>query len=84
MKLEEGDLAPTTSPLVGFNSQPEWLIEKIILPSKRDGNKASRVLGAEGPIDVQSDLGEGLVACHVGSGFDLSSGHVFSRPNQKN
>ncbi|XP_028095260.1 uncharacterized protein LOC114295248 [Camellia sinensis] len=32
MKLEDKDLAPATSPLVGFNSQPEWPIEKIILP----------------------------------------------------
>ncbi|XP_028085807.1 uncharacterized protein LOC114286797 [Camellia sinensis] len=32
MKLEEKDLAPATSPLVGFNSQPEWPIGKIILP----------------------------------------------------
>ncbi|XP_028126146.1 uncharacterized protein LOC114322893 [Camellia sinensis] len=34
MKLEDKDLAPTTSPLVGFNSQLEWLIGKIILPVK--------------------------------------------------
>ncbi|XP_028102509.1 uncharacterized protein LOC114301740 [Camellia sinensis] len=34
MKLENKDLAPATSPLVGFNSQPEWSIGKIILPVK--------------------------------------------------
>ncbi|XP_028064773.1 uncharacterized protein LOC114267890 [Camellia sinensis] len=34
MKLEDKDLAPATSPLVGFNSQPEWPIGKIILPVK--------------------------------------------------
>ncbi|XP_028094509.1 uncharacterized protein LOC114294594 [Camellia sinensis] len=32
MKLEDKDLAPATSSLVGFNSQPEWPIGKIILP----------------------------------------------------
>ncbi|XP_028103434.1 uncharacterized protein LOC114302590 [Camellia sinensis] len=31
MKLEDKDLAPATSPLVGFNSQPEWPVGKIIL-----------------------------------------------------
>ncbi|XP_028055177.1 uncharacterized protein LOC114259369 [Camellia sinensis] len=31
VKLEDKELAPTTSPLVGFNSQPEWPIERIIL-----------------------------------------------------
>ncbi|XP_028100372.1 uncharacterized protein LOC114299735 [Camellia sinensis] len=34
MKLEDKDLAPATSPLVGFNSQPKWPIGKIILPVK--------------------------------------------------
>ncbi|XP_028121002.1 uncharacterized protein LOC114318333 [Camellia sinensis] len=34
MKLEDKDLAPATSSLVGFNSQPEWPIGKIILPVK--------------------------------------------------
>ncbi|XP_028117727.1 uncharacterized protein LOC114315307 [Camellia sinensis] len=34
MKLKDKDLAPITSPLVGFNSQPEWSIRKIILPVK--------------------------------------------------
>ncbi|XP_028103699.1 uncharacterized protein LOC114302818 [Camellia sinensis] len=34
MKLEDKDLAPATSPLVGFNSQPEWSVGKIILPVK--------------------------------------------------
>ncbi|GMP58758.1 hypothetical protein CsSME_00022319 [Camellia sinensis var. sinensis] len=34
MKLEDKDLAPATSPLVGFNSQLEWPIGKIILPVK--------------------------------------------------
>ncbi|XP_028117257.1 uncharacterized protein LOC114314927 [Camellia sinensis] len=34
MKLEDKDLAPATSPLVGFNSQPEWPIGKILLPVK--------------------------------------------------
>ncbi|XP_028058578.1 uncharacterized protein LOC114262422 [Camellia sinensis] len=31
MKLEDKDLAPATSPLVGLNSQPKWTIGKIIL-----------------------------------------------------
>ncbi|XP_028122979.1 uncharacterized protein LOC114320083 [Camellia sinensis] len=31
LKLSDKDLAPATSPLVGFNSQPEWPMEKIIL-----------------------------------------------------
>ncbi|XP_028077471.1 uncharacterized protein LOC114279429 [Camellia sinensis] len=30
IKFENKDLAPTTSPLVGFNSQLKWPIEKII------------------------------------------------------
>ncbi|XP_028117431.1 uncharacterized protein LOC114315058 [Camellia sinensis] len=34
MKLEDEDLAPAMSHLVSFNSQPEWPIEKIILPVK--------------------------------------------------
>ncbi|XP_028092210.1 uncharacterized protein LOC114292436 [Camellia sinensis] len=34
MKLQDKDLAPATSPLVGFNSQPEWPVGKIILPVK--------------------------------------------------
>ncbi|XP_028119497.1 uncharacterized protein LOC114316988 [Camellia sinensis] len=34
MKLEDKDLVPATSPLVGFNSEPEWPIGKIILPFK--------------------------------------------------
>ncbi|XP_028121917.1 uncharacterized protein LOC114319112 [Camellia sinensis] len=34
MKLKDKDLAPATSPLVSFNSQPEWPIGKIILPVK--------------------------------------------------
>ncbi|XP_028085065.1 uncharacterized protein LOC114286167 [Camellia sinensis] len=34
MKLEDKDLAPATFPLVGFNSQPEWPVGKIILPVK--------------------------------------------------
>ncbi|XP_028101961.1 uncharacterized protein LOC114301233 [Camellia sinensis] len=34
MQLEDKDLAPATSPLVGFNSQPEWPVGKIILPVK--------------------------------------------------
>ncbi|XP_028091546.1 uncharacterized protein LOC114309042 [Camellia sinensis] len=34
MKLEDKDLAPVTSSLVGFNSQPKWPIGKIILPVK--------------------------------------------------
>ncbi|XP_028055799.1 uncharacterized protein LOC114259965 [Camellia sinensis] len=34
MKLKDKDLAFTTSPLVGFNSQAEWPIGKIILPVK--------------------------------------------------
>ncbi|XP_028092236.1 uncharacterized protein LOC114292474 [Camellia sinensis] len=34
MKLEDKDLAPAMSPLVGFNSQPEWSVGKIILPVK--------------------------------------------------
>ncbi|XP_028075936.1 uncharacterized protein LOC114278130 [Camellia sinensis] len=34
MKLEDKDLAPATSHLVDFNSQPEWPIGKIILPIK--------------------------------------------------
>ncbi|XP_028079581.1 uncharacterized protein LOC114281326 [Camellia sinensis] len=34
MKLEDKDLAPATSSLVGFDSQPEWSIGKIILPVK--------------------------------------------------
>ncbi|XP_028124725.1 uncharacterized protein LOC114321728 [Camellia sinensis] len=31
LKLRDTDLAPVTSPLVGFNSQPEWPMGKIIL-----------------------------------------------------
>ncbi|XP_028085152.1 uncharacterized protein LOC114286223 [Camellia sinensis] len=31
LKLEDKDLAPATSPLVGFNSMPKWLVGKIIL-----------------------------------------------------
>ncbi|XP_028062042.1 uncharacterized protein LOC114265419 [Camellia sinensis] len=31
LKLRDIDLAPATSPLVGFNSQPEWTMGKIIL-----------------------------------------------------
>ncbi|XP_028122002.1 uncharacterized protein LOC114319191 [Camellia sinensis] len=34
MKLEDKALVPATSPLVGFNSQPEWPIGKIIFPVK--------------------------------------------------
>lgn len=34
LKLRDTDLAPATSPLVGFNSQPEWPLGKIILPVK--------------------------------------------------
>ncbi|XP_028061931.1 uncharacterized protein LOC114265348 [Camellia sinensis] len=34
LKLRHTDLALATSPLVGFNSQPEWLMGKIILPAK--------------------------------------------------
>lgn len=34
LRLRETDLTPTTSPLVGFNSQPEWPLGKIILPVK--------------------------------------------------
>ncbi|XP_028081328.1 uncharacterized protein LOC114282781 [Camellia sinensis] len=34
LKLEDKDLAPATSPLVGFNSMPEWPVGKIILPVK--------------------------------------------------
>lgn len=34
LKLRDADLAPTTSPLVGFNSQPQWPMGKIILPVK--------------------------------------------------
>ncbi|XP_028087838.1 uncharacterized protein LOC114288517 [Camellia sinensis] len=34
LKLRDTDLAPSTSPLVGFNSQPEWPLGKIILPVK--------------------------------------------------
>ncbi|XP_028118136.1 uncharacterized protein LOC114315724 [Camellia sinensis] len=34
LKLEEKDLASATSPLVGFNLQPEWPVSKIILPVK--------------------------------------------------
>lgn len=34
LKLEDKDLAPTTSPLVGFNSMPGWPVGKIILPVK--------------------------------------------------
>ncbi|XP_028084618.1 uncharacterized protein LOC114285735 [Camellia sinensis] len=42
MKLEDKDLAPATSPLVGFNSQPEWPIGKIIL-SVRAGSVTKQV-----------------------------------------
>ncbi|XP_028126305.1 uncharacterized protein LOC114323045 [Camellia sinensis] len=34
LKLKDTDLALETSPLVGFNSQLEWPMEKIILPVK--------------------------------------------------
>ncbi|XP_028064708.1 uncharacterized protein LOC114267835 [Camellia sinensis] len=34
LKLRDTNLAPVTSPLVGFNSQPEWPMGKIILPVK--------------------------------------------------
>ena len=34
LKLEDKDLAPATSPLIGFNSIPEWPVGKIILPVK--------------------------------------------------
>ncbi|XP_028085521.1 uncharacterized protein LOC114286542 [Camellia sinensis] len=34
IKLDDKDLAPATTPLVGFNSQPEWPVGKIILPVK--------------------------------------------------
>ncbi|XP_028090068.1 uncharacterized protein LOC114290389 [Camellia sinensis] len=34
LKLRDTDLAPATSPLVGFNSQPEWPMGKMILPVK--------------------------------------------------
>ncbi|XP_028105913.1 uncharacterized protein LOC114304970 [Camellia sinensis] len=34
MTLEDKDLAPATSLLVGFNCQPEWSVGKIILPVK--------------------------------------------------
>ncbi|XP_028090679.1 uncharacterized protein LOC114290870 [Camellia sinensis] len=34
LKLEDKDLAPATSPLVGFNSMLEWPISKIILTVK--------------------------------------------------
>jgi len=30
--LEDKDLALATSPLIGFNSMPEWPVGKIILP----------------------------------------------------
>ncbi|XP_028080734.1 uncharacterized protein LOC114282281 [Camellia sinensis] len=34
LKLRDTDLAPATSPLVGFDSQPKWPMGKIILPVK--------------------------------------------------
>ncbi|XP_028076046.1 uncharacterized protein LOC114278232 [Camellia sinensis] len=34
MKLDDKDLALAMSPFVGFNSQPEWPVGKIILPVK--------------------------------------------------
>ncbi|XP_028071947.1 uncharacterized protein LOC114274259 [Camellia sinensis] len=34
LKLEEKDLTSAISPLVGFNSQPEWPVGKVILPIK--------------------------------------------------
>ncbi|XP_028088932.1 uncharacterized protein LOC114289402 [Camellia sinensis] len=34
LKVEDKDLASATSPLVGFNSLPEWPVGKIILPVK--------------------------------------------------
>ena len=32
LKLEDKNLAPAVSPLIGFNSMPEWPVGKIILP----------------------------------------------------
>ena len=32
LKLQDKDLAPAISPLIGFNSMPEWPVGKIILP----------------------------------------------------
>ena len=32
LKLQDKDLAPAVSPLIGFNSMPEWPVGKIILP----------------------------------------------------
>ncbi|XP_028127009.1 uncharacterized protein LOC114323581 [Camellia sinensis] len=36
LKLRDTDLVPATSPLVGFNSQPEWPMRKIILSVKAE------------------------------------------------
>ncbi|XP_028090309.1 uncharacterized protein LOC114290577 [Camellia sinensis] len=34
LKLDKGDLVPAMTPLVGFNSMTEWLVDKINLPVK--------------------------------------------------
>ena len=36
LKLEDKDLAPAVSPLIGFNSMPEWPVGKIILPVRAE------------------------------------------------
>ncbi|GMP58740.1 hypothetical protein CsSME_00022302 [Camellia sinensis var. sinensis] len=74
MKLEDKDLAPATSPLVGFNSQPEWPIEKIIF----------RILGAQSSINLQLDLRQGLAARHASSCFDLPPSHALSGAHRAN
>ncbi|XP_028063062.1 uncharacterized protein LOC114266376 [Camellia sinensis] len=62
MKLEDKDLAPATSPLVGFNSQPEWLIEKIILLVKaRSVTKQVEFWVLTVPSTYNLILGRGLL-----------------------
>ncbi|GMP60167.1 hypothetical protein CsSME_00023149 [Camellia sinensis var. sinensis] len=83
MKLEDKDLAPATSPLVGFNSQPEWPVRKIILPVKaRD--KISGILGVEGPFHLQHNLGKNMAACHASGSFILPSSNAIPQQSRGN
>ncbi|XP_028106180.1 uncharacterized protein LOC114305308, partial [Camellia sinensis] len=74
MKSKDKDLAPATSPLVGFNSQPEWLIEKIILPVKaRSVTKQVEFWVLKVPSIYNLISGS-----YTSSSVDLSPGHALS------
>ncbi|GMP87869.1 hypothetical protein CsSME_00040070 [Camellia sinensis var. sinensis] len=88
MKLEDKDLAPATSPLVGFNSQPEWPIGKIILPikagSSRKHDETSEILGIESPFHLQHNLGEDIAACHAIGSVNLPSSNAVPQRSRSN